>query len=187
MEQQFGNFTVQGAMNWISKYALGFLLLIGIASFVGLTIFKVDYYESLFDDRWNNPGVTAAMAVAVSVISEGLRLALLIASARDFSMGNRIGGWLGLIGSIVLTYYDWTIADAVAGIWSDTVVGISSTLKFLVVTGIGIEVRLILMLFETDTENDASQKKGKGEIQKKKSKNGSAKQDELDDLIIGLS
>jgi hypothetical protein len=149
MENMKMSFTVQSAMQMVAKYSLGTLLILATASFFSLTIFKTDYYLQLFDSRWGTKAHWLAwlMAIGVSVITEAIRLGLLVASARDFSLRNFIGGWLGLVGSIALTFYDWQIADTVARIWQVDSVSVSNIFRFLVVVGLLIELRLILMLF----------------------------------------
>jgi hypothetical protein len=149
MENRKGLFTVQSAMQFGARYSLGFMLIIGTATFLSLTIFKTDYYLDLFDSRWGSTAHWLAwvMAVGVSSITEALRLGLLVASARDFSLKNVIGGWLGLIGSVALTFYDWQISDTVAQIWEARHLSITNMFRFLVLAGLLIELRLILMLF----------------------------------------
>jgi hypothetical protein len=180
MEQQIRGFTVQHAMDWIAKYSLGMMLIMGTATFVSVAIFKIDYYDYLFQTRWKSFWMAEAMSGVVAVTSEALRLSLLVASARDFSLGRKIIGWLGLLGSIGLTIYDWNVAMSVAEIWKDTYPGILNTIRFLVVAGLGIEVRLILMLFHREaTKITEKPKKGKRESRKNGSMNGISIEEEL--------
>ena len=136
------SFDVGAIMREISKAAPLLLLLAAVGSFFAVGIFAVDYYESLFS-RFGTHART--MAVLIASIQELVRFALLVATIRDFSDEKRFNGWLGLLGSVALVFHDISVARSIASMWSPDAPGqYAAVLIFLILVGLGLEIRLAL-------------------------------------------
>ena len=100
------------------------------------------------------------MAVLIAVITEFVRFALLLSSIRDFSDKKPFNGWLGLLGSLALVFHEISVSRSMAAMWSTDNSGAYSTLFiFLILLGLGLEIRLILT---ADAPKDIS--KGRKDI-----------------------
>ena len=141
------NFQVSSIMETVSKFAPFALLAMAAGTFLTIGIFRTDYYDHIFSVRFE-PWAAMAMAVFVSVIEEGVRLALLISSMRDFSDKRSGNGWLGLIASVALVWYEISTTQQVAELWAAGEVAAVSVYKgfliFMVLLGLILELRLIL-------------------------------------------
>lgn len=141
------SFDASKMMHEISKAAPLLLLLGAIASFISFGIFAVDYYENLFSKFGTH---ARTIGVVIASITELVRFALLVSSIRDFSDSKRFNGWLGLMGSIALVFHDINVARSIASAW-DAVnpAPYSTTFIFLILLGLGLEIRLILTTSKT--------------------------------------
>lgn len=144
--RQFGKLTVDGIMAAISAVAPFLLLFLAIGTFIGVGIFQADYYRHIFTPRF--AANAATMAVFVSVLHQAIRFGLLVASMRDFSDNKPWNGWLGLIGSVALVWYDMKVAGWLAQVWASDGMAEAATYKstvvFLILLGLLLECRLIL-------------------------------------------
>ena len=141
------NFQVSQIMEQVSKFAPFALLTMAVGTFLTVGIFRTDYYDHIFSVRFE-PWAAMAMAVFVSVIEEGVRLALLISSMRDFSDKRSGNGWLGLAASIALVWYEISTTQQVAELWAAGEAAAADTYRgfliFMVLLGLILELRLIL-------------------------------------------
>ena len=162
------SFDASKMMHEISKAAPLLLLLGAVASFISFGIFAVDYYANLFS-KFDTHART--MGIVIASITELVRFALLVSSIRDFSDSKRFNGWLGLLGSVALVFHDINVARSIASSW-DAVnpVPYSTTFIFLILLGLGLEIRLILT---TSSPVKSSKHSGKNEnVKKSISSNG---------------
>ena len=136
----------------ISKAAPLLLLIGAIASFTSFGIFAVDYYEQLFSKFSTH---SRTMAIVIASITELVRFALLVSSIRDFSDSKRFNGWFGLIGSVALVFHDINVARSIAQMWDvANPLPYSSTFIFLILLGLGLEIRLILTTGKTQKSSE---------------------------------
>lgn len=136
------SFDASKLMHEISKAAPLLLLLGAISSFISFGVFAVDYYENLFSKFGTH---ARTMGVVIASITELVRFALLVSSIRDFSDSKRFNGWLGLMGSVALVFHDVNVARSIASAWdAANPVPYSTTFIFLILLGLGLEIRLIL-------------------------------------------
>jgi len=164
------SFDVSAMMREISKAAPLLLLIAAIASFAAVGIFAVDYYESLLT-RFGS--YSRAMAVLIASIQELVRFALLVATIRDFSDEKRFNGWLGLIGSVALVLHDVSVARSIAAMWSpDNPLPYSSVLIFLILVGLGLEIRLALTVDLKEKKEIKKEKKSIAPENEQALKNG---------------
>lgn len=141
-------FDANRVMQEFSKIAPFALILCALLSFISVGVFCVDYYDSLFRERFDE--YSMSMAVMVAVIQELVRFGLLIASIRDFSDKKPFNGWLGLLGSIGLVFHDISICKDVASIWSpENPTLYSDIFVFLILIGLLLEIRLVLTIRNT--------------------------------------
>lgn len=126
----------------ISKAAPLLLLFGALASFVSFGIFAVDYYENLFAKFGRH---SRTMGIVIASITELVRFALLVSSIRDFNDEKRFNGWLGLLGSVALVFHDISVARSIASMWdASNPLPYSTVFVFLILLGLGLEIRLIL-------------------------------------------
>jgi hypothetical protein len=141
------NFQVSNIMGKVSDYAPFILLAMAVGTFLTVGIFRTDYYNHIFAVRFE-PWAAMAMAVFASIIEEGVRLALLVSSIRDFSDSRKGNGWLGLVASVALVWYEISTTQHVAELWATGEAAAVSTYKgflvFMVLLGLVLEMRLIL-------------------------------------------
>jgi len=136
------SFDASYIMREVSKAAPILLLVCALASFFTVGIFAVDYYENLFQ-RFGTHSRT--LAILIASIQELVRFALLVSSIRDFSDKKKFNGWLGLLGSLALVFHDIGVAYSIAEMWdAANPVPYSTVLIFLILLGLGLEIRLIL-------------------------------------------
>jgi len=158
-------------MREISRFAPFTLLVCALLSFIAVSIFAVDYYETLFTTRFTKNA--RVMAILVAVIQEAVRFGLLVSSIRDFSDKKPLNGWLGLIGSLVLVIHDISIANDLALLWNaENPSPYSGILIFPILTGLLLEIRLILTLSEQKVEKKEVGVQGKKSPHIEYSKNG---------------
>ena len=149
----------------ISKAAPLLLLIGALASFVSFGIFAVDYYENLFSKFGTH---SRTIAVVIASITELVRFALLVSSIRDFSDSKRFNGWLGLLGSVALVFHDINVARSIAQMWdASNPLPYSSTFIFLILLGLGLEIRLILTTSKTKKSSENISRKTKIFAEKK--------------------
>lgn len=141
-------FSTENLVGEAAKRAPFALMLMAVGSFLIVGILWTDYYTHIFSvrfDRW----AAVSLGVFAALIKEGVRLSLLISSIRDFSDNRRGNGWLGLIGSIALVWYEIATTKEVAGLWAgdaasaDTYRGF---IIFMVLLGLVLEFRLVLTM-----------------------------------------
>lgn len=151
------NDEMQAIMQGLSNAAPLISFVIACLAFVLVGVFKSDYYAGVLVERW------AAWAkftgIAIAVVTEGARAVLLLLTFADFRKRNFRGGWLGLVLSIGLVFYDCSGAGAVSSIWTGEHAGqvgiiIRDVLVFLVVLSFGIEFRLVLSRPGVDPGNE---------------------------------
>ena len=136
------SFDANSIMREIAKAAPVILLLAALASFFTVGIFCVDYYEQLFE-RFGS--YSRPMAILIASIQELVRFGLLVSSIRDFSHKKRFSGWLGLLGSVGLVWHDINVAYSIAESWSiENPLPYATVIIFLILIGLGLEIRLIL-------------------------------------------
>jgi hypothetical protein len=138
-------FDANRVMQEFSKIAPFALILCALLSFISVGVFCVDYYDSLFKERFDE--YSMSMAVMVAVIQELVRFGLLIASIRDFSDKKPFNGWLGLVGSVGLVFHDISICKDIATVWSPENPSLYSDIfVFLILIGFLLEIRLVLTI-----------------------------------------
>ena len=134
-----GNF-----LRGLVKGSSPFLIFFGMLSFIILGVFATDYYADLNARRFGYFG-GLVIAVCISLIIEGGRFAFLLASVRDFSIGQKKNGWLGLIASLLLVIHDLTVSWKIAHLWSEkNQLDYFNLLLFLVLFGLAVEIRLVI-------------------------------------------
>ncbi len=112
------------------------LIIFGVLSFLVLGIYATDYYAALNTPRFGSFG-GLVIGICLSLIIEGGRFAFLLASVRDFSIGNKKNGWLGLIASVFLVIHDLTVSWKIAHLWSaENALDYFNLLFFLVAFGL---------------------------------------------------
>jgi len=126
------------------KASSPFLIVFGVLSFIVLGVYATDYYADLNTRRFGSFG-GLVIAICLSLIIEGGRFAFLLASVRDFSIGNKKNGWLGLIASILLVVHDITVSWKISHLWSsEHALDYFNMLLFLVLFGLFVEARLVM-------------------------------------------
>ena len=159
-------------MREVSKAAPLLLLICALASFFIVGFFAVDYYENLFQKFGSH---ARTISILIASVQELVRFALLVSSIRDFSDEKRFNGWLGLIGSIALVFHDISVARSIATMWdASNPLPYSMVLIFLILLGLGLEIRLILTvdLKEKSSENIFRKVKKNSDEKKPKRSNG---------------
>jgi len=127
------------------------LVVLALLSFIAIGIFSVDYYDELLKVRFN--GAAFGMAILLATIQEAVRFGLLVTSIRDFSIGSKAIGWLGLLGSLGLVFHDIYLAYDIANMWSaSNPQPYSGIFLFLILIGLLLEIRLILTLGKKKVE-----------------------------------
>ena len=141
------NFQVSSIMRTVSEYAPFALLIMAIGTFLTVGIFWYDYYAHIFGSRFA-PWAAVSMGAFAAIIKEGVRLSLLVSSIRDFSDKRRGNGWLGLLASIALVWYEISTTQQVAQLWAEGEAATADTYRgfiiFMVLLGLVLELRLIL-------------------------------------------
>jgi len=160
-------FDVAFVMGEFAKIAPFVLLLCAIGTFVVFGIFQVDYFSEILSVRWENP---LRMAVAMTVVFEASRFALLVASIRNFTDDRKANGWLGLVLSVALVAHDISTAYKIGEMWSATNPGLySNYLVVLVLLGLGLEFGLILTVGKLTAPNKR-EKRSNGQMNGKTTK-----------------
>lgn len=156
------NDELQAIMNGLSNYAPLISFAIACLAFTLVGVFKADYYSGVLSERWLSWAKFTGIAIAV--VTEGARAVLLLLTFADFRKRNFRGGWLGLVLSIGLVFYDCSGAGAVSAIWTGEHAGqlgaiVRDLIVFLVVLSFGIEFRLVLSRpgssLDADTKEDS--------------------------------
>ena len=135
-------------VNQFTRIAPSLLLGIAALTFLGVGIFHTNFYTAVFVSRFGEVGALC-FAIFLAIIHEFTRFALLVASIRDFSDDKAANGWLGLLGSVALVAYDIKISSYVADLWANDSFSpgvYSSTIIFLILLGLLLEVRLVLTM-----------------------------------------
>lgn len=134
-------------MKTVSEYAPFALLIMAVGTFLTVGIFWYDYYAHIFGARFA-PWAAMAMGAFAAIIKEGVRLSLLVSSIRDFSDKRSGNGWLGLLASIALVWYEIATTEQVAQLWAQGEAAAVDTYRgfiiFMVLLGLVLELRLIL-------------------------------------------
>jgi hypothetical protein len=123
-------------------------------SFLILAVLKTDYYNEIFISRWSDLStfkgyMVMLMSFLVASATEITRATLFILTYYDFKKGNKTGGWLGLIISLALVWYDCNSAGAISALWTGEHVGqigniIRDLVIFLTLLGFSLEFRVTL-------------------------------------------
>jgi hypothetical protein len=140
------NANLQNSMEQFTKVVPILLLAIAGLTFIGVGIFHTNFYSEVFSSRFGATG-GLAFGIFLAVVHEVTRFALLVASVRDFTDNKRGNGWLGLVGSLALVAYDIKISNNIAALWAKTgfdATIYASTIVFLILLGLLLEIRLIL-------------------------------------------
>jgi hypothetical protein len=152
---------IEKTLDNISKVTPVIIFISASITFMLLTMFKADYYHGVIAQRWTRGvGFTALLIASVTEIT---RFTLLILTYADFKKGNHRGGWLGLVISLSLVWYDITSASAVSLLWTGEITeNIGTIVKdliiFLSVLAFGLEFRLILSESNKDDKDDKDDK-----------------------------
>lgn len=145
------NANLSNLVNEFTKVAPTLLLCIAALTFIGVAIFHTDFYTDVFTSRFGGTGALC-FGIFLALIHELTRFALLVSSIRDFTDKKKANGWLGLIGSIALVAYDIKISSSVAELWANDSFDAaiySSTIVFLILLGLLLEIRLVLTMSKT--------------------------------------
>ena len=138
--------TTKNLMHQITKQASLFLLIFACLSFVGLVIFKVEYWLLALQPKFNHT-LAWVMGVTIAIVVEGVRFSLMVASAEDIAKGRRLNFVLGMLGSIALLVYEvFYMANVVGASWSTTDDTYTNLFKFLALVGMLLELRLCLLM-----------------------------------------
>ena len=153
-----------------TRIAPALLLTIAALTFFGVATFHTNFYTDVFLSRFGYVG-SLSFAIFLAVVHELTRFALLVSSVRDFTSKRLGAGWLGLLGSLALVAYDIKISSSVAALWANESfdAGIySSTIIFLIMLGLLLEVRLVLTYSRLNgskaSQNGATAKKSDGAL-----------------------
>ncbi|MCB0643723.1 MAG: hypothetical protein KDC44_18880 [Phaeodactylibacter sp.] len=137
------NVTARQIIVWLSEAAPVLIVLLATASFVLIGSFKADFYAHQYEPRFGERALFAGVATAA--LFGLVRLVPLITSFRDFSNSRQASGWLGLLGSFAMVWYEISEASAVAQVWNPSEpVFYSRMITFVVLLGVGLEIRAIL-------------------------------------------
>lgn len=117
------------------------LLAFATLTFVFVGIFSGVYMHSEFQGKFSVSS-SVAMAAFAAALVEGIRFSLLISSFRDFSDSKPLNGWIGLVASLGLVFFDIQHASSIAEFWGSPFVG--HLFRWVVVLGFVLELRLIL-------------------------------------------
>lgn len=147
--------TTKNLMHQITKQATLFLLIFACLSFVGLVIFKVEYWLLALQPKFNHT-LAWVMGVTIAIVVEGVRFSLMVASAEDIAKGRTLNFLLGMLGSIALLVYEvFYMANVVGASWSTTDDTYTNLFKFLALVGMLLELRLCLLMNGTkDTKSE---------------------------------
>lgn len=141
--------TTKNLMYQITKQASLFLLIFACLSFVGLIIFKVEYWLLALQPKFNHT-LAWVMGVTIAIVVEGVRFSLMVASAEDIAKGRTLNFLLGMLGSIALLVYEvFYMANVVGASWSTTDDTYTNLFKFLALVGMLLELRLCLLMSGT--------------------------------------
>ncbi len=133
-------------MHQITKHASLFLLIFACLSFLGLIIFKVEYWTIALQPKFNYT-LAWVMGLTIAIVVEGVRFSLMLASAEDIAKGRTLNFILGLLGSIALLVYEvFYMANVVGASWSVTDSTYTNLFKFLAIVGMLLELRLCLIM-----------------------------------------
>jgi uncharacterized membrane protein len=156
------SFSTETLVGEAAKRAPFALMLMAIGSFLIVGILWTDYYTHIFSVRFE-PWAAVALGVFAALIKEGVRLSLLISSIRDFSDNRKGNGWLGLLGSIALVWYEIATTKEVAALWAGDA-GTADTYRgfiiFMVLLGLVLEFRLVLTMPRITKEDPRGVTKG---------------------------
>lgn len=147
-------FSTENLVAEAAKRAPFALMLMAVGSFFIVGILWTDYYTHIFGARFDH-WAAVSLGVFAALIKEGVRLSLLISSIRDFSDNRKGNGWLGLIGSIALVWYEIATTKQVATLWAGdagTVDTYRGFIIFMVLLGLILEFRLVLTMPRTSKE-----------------------------------
>lgn len=147
------NANLSNIVNQFTKIAPTLLLGIAGLTFIGVSIFHTNFYTAVFLSRFGSVG-SLSFAIFLALVHELTRFALLVSSIRDFTDNKAANGWLGLIGSLALVAYDIKISNSVALLWANESFDASiysSTIIFLILLGLLLEIRLILTVKKDDS------------------------------------
>lgn len=142
------NANLANLVEQFTRIAPALLLTIAALTFVGVGIFHTNFYSAVFLIRFGSVGALC-FAIFLAIIHELTRFALVVSSVRDFGEKKTGAGWLGLLGSIALVAYDIKISGSVAQLWANDSFDAaiySSTIVFLILLGLLLEVRLVLTM-----------------------------------------
>jgi len=140
-------FDVENFMLKVAAWSPFVLTALAFATFLGVGIFFVDYYQSVLSFRFG--GYSLAFGIFLAVIHEAVRFALLVSSLRDFGDKKTANAWLGLVGSIALVWHDISVAGDLSAMYAQSGASAGTfqgLLTFLILLGLLLELRLILTI-----------------------------------------
>ena len=140
-------FDVENFMLKVAAWSPFILTVLAFATFLGVGIFFVDYYQTVLEFRFG--GASLAFGIFLAIIHEAVRFALLVSSIRDFGENHKANAWLGLVGSIALVWHDISVAGDLSAMYANAGGSggtFSGLLTFLILLGLLLEIRLILTI-----------------------------------------
>jgi hypothetical protein len=128
----------------ISKHASPMLLVLAIASFGVLVVFKTEYWHEHLLLHFND-GFAWALGAIIPLIVEGMRFGLLLASTEDKRTKNTSSLVLGYIGSLGLFVYEiFFVCPTLGKYWSNSPI-YTDMFIFMACMGMIVELRLIFL------------------------------------------
>lgn len=159
------NNTTKSLIFKISKFASIILLILAIASFGVLIVFKTEYWHEHLLLHFND-GFAWSIGAIIPLIVEGMRFALLMASTQDIK--NRSAGTfiLGLIGSFGLFIYEIFYACPTLGAYWDNSHIYTDMFILMACMGMIVELRLVLLAKGEIKQSDKNKQQEPGKVNK---------------------
>lgn len=129
----------------ISKHASIILLCFALLSFSILIVIKSEYYYTNYSVRFDN-NFAWVIGIAMAIVVEGVRFALMLSSAEDIRMGKKWSFVLGLCASIGLLAYEWGVCQKIGSYWSTDDAIFTNSFRLLALLGMVLELRLCLLV-----------------------------------------
>lgn len=144
-------------MESISKHASIILLCFALLSFSILIVIKAEYYFTSYSIRFDN-NFAWVIGIAMAIVVEGVRFALMLSSAEDIRMGKKWSFFLGLSASIGLLAYEWGVCQKIGAYWSTDDAIFTNSFRLLALLGMVLELRLCLLVrgIATSAEKETS-------------------------------
>lgn len=171
-------------MESISKHASIILLCFALLSFSILIVIKAEYYFTNYSTRFAY-NFAWIIGIAMALVVEGVRFALMLSSAEDIRMGKKWSFVLGLTASIGLLYYEWGVCEKIGAYWSTNDAIFTHSFRLLALLGMVLELRLCLLVrgsvasieketSKTETMNNENEDPNVGKSTSTMSKKGAA-------------